>query len=211
MRLLFLSEMSLMKKDIIMGGMLTFLACIPLTLYSSDGKHRVTSDNCSDYVFITGETNVNQFDFLYNRKGFSMVHPGSTGNYEIEIPVRDFEPGNPFMYKDFLTLLKADQYPNISISIPAGQFNPENRAADTSATLVHITIAGITRSYLLKCSVQRCADGFLIAGSEPVKLSDFQLKTVERLGGLIRLRDEIDVSFGFIVNFATINQITSSR
>ena len=197
--------------DIIMAGVLTFMVGIPSPLYSSDGRHRIASDNCSDYVFITGETNVNKFDFIYNRKGFSMVHPGRSGNYEIEIPVRDFEPGNPFMYRDFLTMLKADQYPYINITIPGDRFNPETTEADTSVTPVHITIAGVTRVYLLRCSVQRCADGFMVAGSEPVRLSDFQLKGVERLGGLIKLRDEIDVSFGFIVNFATLNQITSSR
>jgi len=195
---------------IIMAGMLLFSESVLMPLYSMDGNHRLNHSNCSDFVLISGTTNVNQFDFLYKRSGLTFAD-SDYGQLEIEIPVRDFVPSNPFMYHDFLSLLRADEYPSISISIPQNQMDfisPDNESMKPD---VYITIAGITRTFKLNCSLEKCSAGVLIKGSEEIKLSDFNLKKVERLGGLVKLHDEINVSFGFIVNFTAINQVSSQR
>jgi|WetSurMetagenome_2_1015567.scaffolds.fasta_scaffold00198_20 hypothetical protein len=195
---------------IIMAGMFFLLESIPMPLYSLDGSHKLSHTNCTDYVFISGATNVNQFNFLYSRPNMSAENTHFE-QFDIDIPVKDFVPSNPFMYNDFLSLLRADEYPVISISIPQGQLDSDNTGFDAINPDVNITIAGITRTYKLNCSVERCSGGLLIAGSQALKLSDFNLKRVERLGGLIKLHDEIDVSFGFIVNFTAMNQISSQK
>jgi hypothetical protein len=194
-----------------MAGMLLFFESILMPLYSLDDKHKLSYNNCSDYVSIRGETNINQFNFIYIRSDFSIVNSDNLGQFKIEIPVKDFVPSNPFMYKDFLDLLKADEYPFINISIPREQFDIIGPEYNAVVPVVNITIAGITRSYKLNCSIEKCSEGVLIIGSEALRLSDFQLNRVERLGGLVKLRDEINVSFGFIVNFTVSNQISSQR
>ena len=193
-----------------MAGMLLLFESILTPLYSMDGNHKRDNRNCPDFVLISGTTNVNQFDFFYNRSGLSFAN-SNYGQLEIEIPVRDFVPSNPFMYHDFLSLLRADEYPSINISIPQSLMDfasPDNESLKPD---VNITIAGITRTFKLNCSVEKCSAGVLVKGSEEIKLSDFNLKKVERFGGLVKLHDEINVSFGFIVNFTAINQVSSQR
>jgi len=194
-----------------MAGMLLFLESILMPLYSSDDKRKLSYNSCSDYVYISGQTNINRFNFYYSGTAFPVVDSSINGQLKIEIPVKDFVPSGPYMYNDFLVLLKAKEYPFINITISRDQLEFTGSEYDYFIPKVNITIAGITRTYKLNCSVRRCAAGLLLMGSEDLKLSDFQLERMERLGGLIKLRDEISVSFGFIVNFTENNQISSQR
>jgi hypothetical protein len=196
--------------NIMMAGMLLLIQSIPMPLYSADNNRKSLHSDCSDYVFISGNTNVNQFNFAYNSNGLSSVNT-DYGSYEIEIPVKDFVPSNLFMYNDFLSLLKADEYPFINISIPQNQLDFSSMDFQDIKPDVRITIAGIARTYKLNCSIKKCSSGMLIIGDEELKLSDFNLKRVEKLGGLIKLEDEINVSFGFIVNFTALNLTSSQR
>jgi len=193
-----------------MAGMLFLFKSILMPLYSMDGNHKLNHGNCSDFVLISGTTNVNQFGFLYSKSGLSFAN-SEYGQFEIDIPVRDFVPSNPFMYNDFLSLLRADEFPSINISIPQNLMDFADPDNENIRPDVNITIAGITRTFKLNCSLEKCQAGVLITGSEEIKLSDFNLKKVERLGGLVKLHDKINVSFGFIVNFTAVNQISSQR
>jgi hypothetical protein len=198
-------------RNIIMAGMLLFLESILMPLYSSDDKRKLSYNSCSDFVYISGQTNINQFNFFYSGTGIPMVDSAFNGQLKIEIPVKDFVPSGPYMYNDFLVLLKASEYPFINISISRDQLDFTGNEFNYFIPRVNITIAGITRTYNLNCSVRKCSGGLLLMGNEDLKLSDFQLERMERLGGLIKLRDEISVSFGFIVNFTENNKISSQR
>ncbi len=191
-------------RNIIMAGVLLIYEGTLLQLYSADKKDKPSG--CSDYIIIHGESNINRFAFIYNHSinpEYDIRGPGrSQTMLEIAIPVRDFVATNPLMYNDFLSLLKSSEYPEIMISFPASV--TEKREGNSVAE-VKITIAGITRAYPVVWSVSGCNEGIFLRGSESMLLSDFRLQRPERLSGLIKVNDQISVSFGFIINFTTIN------
>jgi hypothetical protein len=203
--------MILKIQNIMMAGMLLFSESILMPLYSSDDKREPGYNSCSDFVYISGQTNINHFNFFYGGSGLPIIDSAINGQLNIVIPVKDFVPSGPYMYNDFLVLLKENEYPFINISISKDQLDFTGHEFDYFIPRVNITIAGITRTYNLNCSVKKCSGGLLLMGNEDLKLSDFQLERMERLGGLIKLRDEISVSFGFIVNFTDNNSISSQR
>jgi hypothetical protein len=186
-----------------------------MPLYSNDGKSGPGYSVCSDFIIITGASNVNQFNFYYNNPVFPVITPALTSSLdskiEISIPVKDFEAGNPLMHNDFLTLLKAGEYPQIGISFSTDMLDLALPEFNNHYTKINITIAGVTRTYPLVCSVKKCSQGVFVSGSEAIRLSDFDLPRPEKLSGLIKVRDELSVSFGFIINFTTGNPISAQK
>src|SRR5512147_2917124 len=76
--------------------------------------------SCQNYLFISGESNVNQFTFSYNasEKDEKDVKKQDE-SVRILIPIRQFEASNPMMYKDFLELMRESEYPVITVSFSA--------------------------------------------------------------------------------------------
>jgi hypothetical protein len=163
-------------------------------------------ENCSNYILISGESNINQFSFTYNsanEKDTKIgVYPEDSGFFEISIPIRDFEASNPLMYNDFLKIMKATEYPRIKISLSRHQLELANTGADPLCPVIAITIAGTTRAYRINCNINNCLDKIYINGSKKIRFSDFNLSPPKKLNGLVKVQDEININFGLIVNFS---------
>ncbi len=195
----------------IISGALLFNGVAPLfsPLYGqpSDGER-----GCSDYIIINGESNVNSFSFNYYNAFSPVVGESCTGSgsdrVEIDVRVKDFNTRNPLMYNDFLDLLRACDYPVITIDFPVEVLN---QPFGKYISQVDISLAGKRRSYTMVWDIARCSEGSYLSGSKSLLLSDFDLRSPERLNGLIKVKDEISVSFGFIVNFRVVNQVSSAR
>jgi hypothetical protein len=163
------------------------------------------TENCNSYILICGKSNINQFNFIYNSVDTKDIrlfsHSKDTGLFEVSIPIKDFEASNPLMYNDFLELMKAVEYPRINICLSRHQLELASNGSQSSCPEITITLAGITRSYPINCTIYNCSDKLYINGSKKIKFSDFNITPPEKLHGLVKVRDEIDVNFGFIVSF----------
>ena len=169
--------------------------------------------NCENFVYISGESNVSPFSFRYNTADISDKKNQvirDTGILEIGIPIRDFEPSNPMMYGDFLTLMKESEYPRIFVAFSRRQLQDLGQEQQGSCPEIHITIAGITRTYQIQCSMVKCSDQLYLSGEKKIRLSDFRLRAPEKLLGLVKVHNEIKVNFGFIITF-TNNNIISAK
>jgi hypothetical protein len=71
-----------------------------------------------------------------------------------------------------------------------------------------ITIAGITHFYRIDCTVVTCSGNYFLMGAQRIKLTDFDIEPPEKFFGLVKVSDEINVSYRFIVTFTTNNQIS---
>jgi hypothetical protein len=170
-----------------------------------EGKGKGESVACSNFLIISGESNINRFSFSFATRPDD---PASGLNYrswqngtEIMIPVRDFKASNPHMYYDFLRQLHENDYPYISIRFPGFKPGKPGDLAKESQYSVLITLAGIKKQYTIDCAVITCGDHYAISGSETLRLTDFNISPPEKLNGLIKVKDEINVSFGIILNF----------
>jgi len=165
-----------------------------------------------NYIHISGESNVNHFSFRFNQADLFSDRQAvitDTGNIIINIPIRNFEASNPLMYNDFLSLMKESEHPRIRIILPGDQLNMAQFGTYGSMADIQITIAGITRTYKINCSVFNCAENMFIRGEKRLKLTDFKIDPPIKLKGLVKVNDEIDVDFGFIITFTDTNAISS--
>jgi len=180
-----------------------------------EGRGKEVPSACNSFLVIRGESNVNRFSFTFKNPSTDKVgNPDFNLKWngtELFIPVREFEASNPHMYKDFLQQMQESRYPYISIRFI--DFSSEELADYTGYLkyMVGITIAGITREYAIDCEIVSCGDNFTIRGSESLKLTDFNIPPPQKLNGLIKVRDEISVSFSLIINFTTENTFAISR
>jgi len=161
-------------------------------------------NNCLNFIHITGESNVNQFSFSFNQSEMlrhRLDSPSDTGDVIIRIPIREFRASNQMMYSDFLEMMKESEYPIIEIYFKRKQLNRVHSGNYNSCPDIRITIAGVTRVYKIDCSILPCAENMFIQGEKKLKLTDFHLKPPVKLKGLVKVSDEINVNFGFMITF----------
>jgi hypothetical protein len=171
--------------------------------------------NCTNYIYIGVESNINQFSFLYSSlyldHDWNYGMKQDTGYVEISVPVKDFEASNPLMYNDFLKLLKAKEYPSLQIDISSRQLQSAWIDNDIAIPKVRITLAGISRTYEIGCAFNNCSNNLYISGATTLRLSDFDIVPPSKLNGLVKVRDEIRVNFGLSITFADTNLSIASN
>lgn len=186
-------------------------------IYSShpENKEKEVTPKCISYLVIMGESNVNRFSFTFTNPSPDKVsNPGNNmlwNGMELYIPVREFEASNPIMYKDFLHQMQESRFPYISIRFI--DFITEKHTDSVSHLKynVGITLAGVTREYAIDCEIVSCGNNTTIKGAEMLKLTDFNIPPPQKLNGLIKVRNEISVSFSLMINFTPENTFAVSR
>ncbi len=188
---------------------------LPMSIFSQLTEPLVPgAGTCDNYILISGESNINQFNFTYDLRKHGLFEASDglkdSSQFELAIPIKDFRTSNPLMYDNFLQLMKENQYPKIIISIPRDQLISLEQQSYTLCPRMNITIAGITRTYKIDCSLVNCSESTLLVGSQKIKLSDFKLKPPEKLYGLVKVNNEITVNFSIILTFTSTNLIAQS-
>ena len=195
---------------VLMSMILVAGSCDPL--FATGENKRAEISVCTSYLVITGESNVNEFELVWTS--------GSMGDFKgnelttvdssfliYSIPVKDFEANNFIMYEDFIKLMKAEEFPRIVLKIPQDQLKLLYSGGTNDNPEIFITIAGVTRKFNVQCSVLLCQENsFILNGTQKVNLKDFQMTPPVKLQGLVKVREEINVSFAIIINFTDQNQ-----
>lgn len=190
------------------SGSLIVLMLIPLiTGFTREAGVKVRNSSPIGYINIIVESNTNRLYFKYNlSEGCLPVGNGlqpagdreEASSVNLSIPVRDFQCANALVYYDFLNLLKATQYPLMKIVIPRESFYQLRK--DNSPVLhgVIITIAGISRDYDIICTIDdRNDNSSILIGTVRIMLTDLEIDPPVKFLGLVKVKDEIIVNFGF--------------
>lgn len=184
---------------------------MPLSLFSQDDLLAyVPGSICKNYINIVGNTNLNQFVFtldfplhqIFSVDNSRLSSRKNAGLYEIPLPVEGFEASNQILYRDFLTLLKANLYPSIIIGIGYHQLLDFLEGENYTVQNIKITLAGVTREYPVSCIVSSCSENLVyITGYKNIKLTDFNIKPPEKFQGLIKVNNDVMINFGFVFLF----------
>ncbi len=156
-------------------------------------------------LLIHGQTNVNSFTCL-----ISCYNSTDTLNYQVDqaskafmfdqnamvIPVYNFNCGNNLITKDFRTTAKADKHPYLRISFVSLEQNP---TSSNNKALLTITLAGVTRQVSVKFTQTRKGDFILLSGNHSVCFADFELQAPERMLGLVKVQDDLQVEFRLLI------------
>jgi hypothetical protein len=156
----------------------------------------ITSDS---ELVIKGTTNINSFQCKFNIKEINKPIPlfykvvDDRIVFEKAKLVLDnecFDCGNNGMNRDFMKLLKSDEYPEIELQLK--EVN-KNNGSQINA-LLELRIAGKSKSYHVPIAVKDKEDIF-VSGTLKVDITDFNLEAPKKALGLIVVSDYVEISF----------------
>lgn len=133
--------------------------------------------------------------------GESAVGAEKVRRIGVKVAVRDLKCGNRHMESDLYHALKADDpaTPSYIIGVFDALRAPDKGEShvDTEGT---IAVAGVEKGVRLRVSMERLADGSVVArGSAPLLMTDFGVKPPTGLLGLIRSYNAITVKFEVVI------------
>lgn len=192
--------------------MATGIVCIPLIVNSQFLLEGSIEFKKESTLVIRGTTNVNEFkcvldetDDVSSFSNYSLTDSSILlDNAILTFHVDNFDCGNKAITKDFRKALGSRDFPKIMFEIRRIYITNEERLQEKSTVKseVSITIAGVRKD--LRMNLQR----FLLedsqirySGEKSLLMSDFGVNPPQALWGVIKARDDIDVSFMIVFKF----------
>ncbi|NML56191.1 hypothetical protein [Chryseobacterium cheonjiense] len=166
--------------------MKAFLTVVPLLF----GIFMSAQDN---YIQISGSTNINTFKCTNN----TFRTPG--GNFSISernlpniaLKVDDFDCRNKMMTSDFQKTLSAEDHPYLNIRFLSLD---KNKAVYNA----QIEVKMINRSKIY--NITFCLENGKLTGKRSVKFSDFNILPPTKMGGMIVVKDDLNLVFALAAN-----------
>lgn len=140
-------------------------------------------------VEINGWTNIGTFKCTNANFQNSGSIYSFTGTQLPNIPVKvtDFDCKNKIMTSDFRKTLHADKYPVLTIKF----LNFNKLKANRFSALVEVKMMNVTRKYTIEFSEYHDS----LVGNKRLKFSDFNIVPPKKMGGMVYVKDEIDLLF----------------
>jgi polyisoprenoid-binding protein YceI len=197
------------------GNRLLALAALLTGFAPVAAAQRMTVRPTSDVV-LAGTSNINRWACRSNvfeatisleqDGGFILTTAAQDSRVAVTVPVQSLKCGNKRMDQDLYDALDAARFPAIEYRLVNHQVEPVEVDGHFAAlTYGDITVAGVTRRVEIPVRARRLEDG-TVAGEGIVKLrmTDFGVQPPVALLGLIRARNDIEVSFRVLLDTTTI-------
>lgn len=156
-------------------------------------------------LYITGTSNVSKFKCEFNiktldepipvhyEKGENVIH---FENATLTLENSCFDCGGRGINKDFYSLLKSEEHPNIFLRLK--QIKKKHHDKNSIEALIEIEIAGITKSYQMDAKLTN-DHNLIISGLLKLNISDFNLKAPRKMMGLVVISEDIEINFKLVV------------
>jgi hypothetical protein len=156
---------------------------------------------------IAGHTNLNKFccqvtgytgpDTLAVKEAANVKESGVCLQGSLRIDIKDFDCRNRIMTSEFKQTLKYQQYPQLIISFLSLQRLPSGGPDSGSVKgWVEIGLAGTSRKFEIDYTSSRVNGNNLeLVGVRAFGFSDFGLRPPRKMGGLVRVDDQLHVQF----------------
>ena len=156
-------------------------------------------------LLIKGTTNVNSFKCVFNIKEVDKAIPiyYKVTNDRIEFEKANlildnncFDCGNKGMNRDFMALLKSDEYPEIVLELKELKI-VDNTTSNMNAK-VKLTLAGISKNYMVSLKAKD-NEPMEVSGNLRLNITDFGLEAPKKALGLIVVSENIEIKFQLIL------------
>lgn len=159
-----------------------------------------------DNLMILGKSNINCFKFelekdsSLDQSSGQIITKKNLTCTEFLIPVTRFKTINKSIQNDFASMLKADTYPYIILSIYNNQLDTLKKDESYNYLNVILNIAGESNQYKIPISVKiGKKSNKEISGETQLLLSDFKLSPVSKFFGIIKVENQVKIDF--TINF----------
>jgi hypothetical protein len=152
---------------------------------------------------INGSSNINSFtcdvkEYLREDTLWCMQNDKNgkyvfTSNSMLRLDIRKFDCHHKYITADFRKMVKADVYPTLMIRFLS--LDPI-RHGSTVKGQVLVELAGKKKIMDVVSQCEQLASGQMhLTGTRSMRFPDFELEPPKKIGGLIRIREDIDVQF----------------
>lgn len=133
--------------------------------------------------------------------------------HRLKVPVEPFDCGSRLIRKDFLNTLKHEQYPSIQLQfIDLRISGRPTWWRDQIKGAVSITLGGVSQRYILDYDLNIYGDAVIeLNGKRTLSLTDFNLEAPERLAGLVKIDEEVEVAFRLVLHAADASPVISDN
>jgi hypothetical protein len=163
----------------------------------------------SSRLMINGKTNVNAFQcatMSYHGKDTLVLIEGEHRRPFFEkgyvgLDASSFDCGMKIMTSDFGKTIKAKQFPSIFIEFISFERIPVySNAKDKFKGKMKISLGGVTQTFQMDCTIEPGPSGdFHLKGGRSFSFSDFKLEPPQRVMGLVKVQDTLDVNFHLVL------------
>jgi hypothetical protein len=163
----------------------------------------------SSKLTINGKTNVNSFQCTtmsyHGNDTLVLIEGGHRKPFFekgfIEVDASSFDCGMKVMTSDFGKTIKAKEYPSIFIEFISFEKIPVySNAKDKFKGKMKISLGGVTQTFQMDCTIEQGPSGNIhLKGGRSFSFSDFNLQPPERVMGLIKVKDTLDVNFHLVL------------
>lgn len=186
--------------------------CLGLLLFA--GIHFAFSPAAPNYRWailkssnlrVFGTTNVNKFNCDISEYAALdtiscnkiKLKEGYTMAGGLQLDVASFNCHNPIMTSDLRKTLKSKEYPYLYVRFINIAKLPELKpSAEIIGGWVEIEIAGVVKRFDMQYAISAAsADQVVLSGKRQLLFSDFNITPPSRLGGMIKVNNELEVSF----------------
>ena len=160
----------------------------------------IISDNSR--LYIRGNTNINSFECALKNYDSSDTLDYVEGSSEIKLEARNtmtvplhlFDCGSRQMTKDMRHALKEKKHPNLEIRFHTFS-GSEIRDNSYVLGIADIFLAGSNSRYKIRYHALRQGNVIKLTGTQSVNFADFNLTPPQKLKGMIRVDECLDVRF----------------
>lgn len=170
-------------------------------------NHLVDVEILTDsFLEIRGQSNINSFTCTFNSKLLQREQQIKVVSKEnqlffintnLSLPSQNFDCGNKGINRDFKDLVKAEEYPEISIRL----LDIDDRTKHDIIARVLITIAGEAKIYSFPVSLD--PEMGIISGNWKLNIKDFDLEPPKKAFGIIVIKEEIEILFQLFLGIQT--------
>lgn len=157
-----------------------------------EGKSNISSFRCDITEYLQADT-----IFIFRDEQTMQPFPLRGG---LTINIRRFDCHQKYITNDLRKTLKADEQPMMKINLLNIGYYEGNSDARQIKGWVNIELAGVTKTAEVDYQVQSTDAEFLqLTGTRKVKFSDFGLKPPQKLAGLVKVEEELNVRFRLVL------------
>ncbi|MBK8668713.1 MAG: YceI family protein [Saprospiraceae bacterium] len=186
---------------------LTILAGKPI--FDEDGNEVWLIKNTSSLT-VDGKTNINTFECVVAHYGrtdtltctkTAKAAAGYKVVSKLLIPIENFDCHHRIMTKDLQKTLKSEKFPHMVIEFRSLSTLPSAVGHETLFTgNADIRLAGVTKNFTIQFKSRKInTNNIEMIGTKAILFSDFHLIPPSKLGGTIKVKDQLDVEFKLIM------------
>lgn len=161
-----------------------------VTLFSTPNEYLLVS---TKQFTVQGTTSIGGFECNYDMNTKDTLffnQSGRTSVFTHKVPVKEFGCGNFMLNKDFRKTLKENEFPQINIELSNFKKSSDNYSCDLTLKLVGKN--KIYKNLPLKFEKNQ------LSGNVVLNVSDFELTPPKKMGGMIKIKDEIKLTIRLI-------------